>query len=154
MARDRSPSRLPRLIPNRDIGMEKHMKTFTFLPLAVALAVGVAVLLGATPVDDVPMDITSHSEPLDTKASTSSDEAPTKIDKIKKKCGVCHNAKTGYCGKKKTPAIAGLSKAKVLKSLNNPPKAMKAVAKGMDAAEKATIAAWVASLDKCAPAAE
>jgi cytochrome c553 len=130
--------------------MEKHMKIFTFLPLAVASIVGVSVLLGATPPDDVPMDITHYSESLESKASTSDDKVPTKIDKIKKKCGVCHNAKTGYCGKKKTPAIAGLSKAKVLKSLNNPPKAMKAVAKGMDAAEKVTIAAWVASLDKCA----
>ncbi len=121
--------------------------------IAAALVAGVA--LAATP--------PATSEP----ATPSADD--TEITAAKpgavKKCTGCHKKTlTGKTGKKKTPNIAGMSKAKLLTAMGHGiaadkipesikpagkiPKAMKGVAKKLTDAQKAAIAAWISACKK------
>ena len=71
------------------------------------------------------------------------------VERILRKCTTCHGkALTGKKKKtKKTPAIAGLPKSKIMKTLTRKiPKPMKAVAKALTREEKTAIAKHISAL--------
>ena len=75
------------------------------------------------------------------------------LERILRKCAACHGK--NLMGKqkktKKTPAIAGLPKSKILKTLSRKiPKPMKAVAKALTSEEKSAVANHISKLAKSA----
>ncbi|HIA03696.1 MAG TPA: hypothetical protein EYN06_00070 [Myxococcales bacterium] len=122
------------------------MKTL-IATVSIALMLGVASLLtaAAPPSDNLGFEDLSPSQIM-----------VVDIKKGMKKCRVCHG-KT-LAGKKKAPAIAGESKKEIMQALSTKvPKQMKAVVKGLDAAQKAAIAALISKMPKApkkAPAAK
>ena len=114
---------------------------------SIALMFGAASLLtGAAP----------PSDNLGFEEVTPSQIVAVDIKKGMKKCRVCHG-KT-LAGKKKAPAIAGESRKEIMLTLTTKvPKQMKAVVKGLDAAQKAAIATLISKMPKApkkAPAAK
>jgi cytochrome c553 len=110
-------------------------RTLTLTLAAAALGL---LLLGAAP----PRREAPPSSPVQA-------EQPDLVEKGKKKCQVCHGP--ALCGKAKTPAIAGLPKAKVLRALNSPPGAMKAVLRPLAEPHRRALAEWVGQMEKSCP---
>jgi cytochrome c553 len=113
------------------------MKTLITI-VSIAFVLGAASLLtaAAPPSDD-----------LGFEEATSSQIVAVDIKKGLKKCRLCHG-KT-LAGKKKAPAIAGDSRKEIMQALTTKVvKQMKAVVKGLDAAQKAAIADLINKIPK------
>ena len=105
----------------------------------------IAILLGATaPADTEP----PQAEP---QADTATTIVNMDMAKIMKKCKMCHGKDLmgKQKKKKKTPAILGLSKAKLLKSMTTKiPKPMKAIAKTLTDEEKNEVVNLISKMPK------
>jgi len=113
------------------------MKTLIAIT-STALLLGAATLLTAA---------APPSGDLSYEDTTPSQIEAVDIKKGMKKCRLCHG-KT-LAGKKKAAAIAGASKADIMKSLTSKvPKQMRAVVKGLDDAQKKAIAAQISKMPK------
>lgn len=113
------------------------------LILAVGGLVGTLLLWTTTSTTNANTAQTQH---MDEEWSQS-----VNVERILKKCTTCHGkALTGKKKKtKKTPAIAGLPKSKIIKTLTHKiPKPMKAVAKALTREEKTAIAKHISALPK------
>jgi len=115
--------------------------------IALLTIAGCALLLGANAPTNPPV-ATSVNVLEDGESFQAID-----LDRILRKCGACHGK--NLMGKqkktKKTPAIAGLSKAKIMTTLSRKiPKPMKAVAKALTKEEKIAVANHISKLAKAA----
>jgi len=114
---------------------------------ALAGLAAIAMLLGASAPSETPMT-TPIAQADDTVGIHAMEMA-----KIMKKCKLCHGKDLAgkQKKKKKTPAIAGLSKAKLLKSLTTDiAKPMKAIAKALTDEEKAKVSELISKMPKTA----
>ena len=113
------------------------MKSPVVILPAIFMLLGFATLTGATPAEP------SASSTPPTLEITAEDAI---IAKAMKKCRMCHGKELH--GKKKAPAIAGLGIYKIVGSLENPVKQMKAVAKGLTKTQMELIAKQVTAMPK------